>query len=99
VALGHYAEAERYILSIPRRCGRLRMACLWPVLIGLPTLAMLACEPDWLDPARTVMVPTAEVMRMLAISWPAIHSDAMVRGWIGSRRALLERVLRDPSVA
>jgi farnesyl-diphosphate farnesyltransferase len=99
VALGHYAEAERYILAIPRRCGRLRMACLWPVLIGLPTLAMLGGDPDWLDPARTVMVPTPEVLRMLALSWPVVHADALVRAWIGGRREALEAVLQRPPVA
>jgi farnesyl-diphosphate farnesyltransferase len=93
VALDHYAEAERYILAIPRRCGRLRLACLWPVLIGLPTLAMLACKPDWLDPAEPVMMPTAQVKRMLALSWPAVHSNALVGGWIGGHREVLEAAL------
>ncbi len=93
IAHGHYAEAERYILSIPRRCGRLRLACLWPALIGLPTLAMLACTPDWLDPAVTVRVPTPAVKRMLAVSWPAVHSNALVGAWIGGRREALEAAL------
>jgi farnesyl-diphosphate farnesyltransferase len=85
VALGHYAEAERYILSIPRRCGRLRMATLWPVLIGLPTLAQLARKAAWLDPAEPVMVPTPYVKRMLALSWPAVHANGLVRRRIGAK--------------
>jgi farnesyl-diphosphate farnesyltransferase len=92
-ALDHYAEAERYILSIPRRCGRLRLACLWPVLIGLPTLRLLAEKRAWLDPAEPVMVPTPYVKRLLALSWPAVHSNALVRRWIGSKRKALEAAL------
>ncbi len=93
IALDHYAEAERYILSIPRRCGRLRLACLWPVLIGLPTLAMLACKGDWLDPAGPVMVPTPLVKRMLALSWPTVHSNALTGAWIAGRRDALATAL------
>lgn len=93
VACGHYAEAERYILAIPRRCGRLRAACLWPVLIGLPTLAMLAGEPAWLDPAVTARVPTPAVKRMLAVTWPAVYSNTLVGAWISGRRHALETAL------
>jgi farnesyl-diphosphate farnesyltransferase len=93
LALDHYAEAERYILSIPRRCGRLRMATLWPVLIGLPTLAQLARKAAWLDPAEPVMVPTPYVKRMLALSWPAVHSNSLVRRRIGARRRDLAAAL------
>ena len=40
--LDHYTAAEHYILAIPRRNLRLRLAALWPVLIGLETLAKLS---------------------------------------------------------
>ena len=33
--LDRFADAQRYILAIPRRNLRLRLAALWPVLIGL----------------------------------------------------------------
>ena len=49
-ALEHFGAAEQYILAIPRRNLRLRLATLWPVLIGLGTLAELAASGDWLNP-------------------------------------------------
>ncbi|MFP6739648.1 MAG: phytoene/squalene synthase family protein [Planctomycetota bacterium] len=40
--LSHYRAGWKYTLAIPRRQGRLRLACAWPLLIGLKTLALLA---------------------------------------------------------
>ena len=54
VALEHYRAAEEYLLSIPGRCLRLRLAVLWPLLIGLATLSRLAYNEAWLDPGQTV---------------------------------------------
>jgi len=50
IALEHYHEALRYTLAIPLQLGRLRLACLWPILIGLPTLSKTARNPQWLEP-------------------------------------------------
>ncbi|HYG77135.1 MAG TPA: phytoene/squalene synthase family protein [Planctomycetota bacterium] len=82
VALDHFAAAEDYILAIPPRCGRLRLACLWPVLIGLATLQKLAANPDWLNPDRPSKVSRSSVKRTLALSLPAVGSDTLVRMWI-----------------
>ena len=49
-ALEHYDEAVAYILAIPRGCLRLRLAALWPVIIGLATLAKLAQKPRLAQP-------------------------------------------------
>ena len=35
IALGHVAAAEEYLLAIPRRCLRLRLAALWPLLLAV----------------------------------------------------------------
>ncbi|MDD2709008.1 MAG: phytoene/squalene synthase family protein [Verrucomicrobiae bacterium] len=40
-ALEHYRSAWQYTLSIPRSCPQVRLACIWPVWIGLETLALL----------------------------------------------------------
>ena len=45
-ALAHYRAGWKYTLAIPRRQVRLRMACAWPLLIGLRTLALLAALED-----------------------------------------------------
>ena len=39
LTLDHYEVAWRYTLDIPRREFRMRLACAWPLLIGLGTLA------------------------------------------------------------
>ncbi|MCY3018843.1 MAG: phytoene/squalene synthase family protein [Planctomycetota bacterium] len=93
VAVGHYAEAQAYILAIPRSCCRLRLACLWPVLIGLPTLRLVAENDTWLDPERHVMVPTSYVKRTLALSVPVVCSNTVLKRWIGSWMAALKSAL------
>ena len=49
-ALEYYSSAEQYLLAIPRRCLRVRMAVLWPIIIGLATLARLARNERWAGP-------------------------------------------------
>jgi farnesyl-diphosphate farnesyltransferase len=84
VALGHYEEALRYTLCIPRRCLRLRLACLWPVLIGLPTLDQLARREVWLEPDRPVRVAQGFVNRMLVVSVPGALSNTVIEWWVRS---------------
>ena len=92
-ALGHYSCAEEYLLAIPRRCVRLRLAALWPVLIGLATLARLAQNSRWLDPAHPSRVSRGWVYRMLARTWPAVGSNLVLRGWIGHLRRQVKAAL------
>ena len=89
-ALEHYGAAEEYLLSIPRRCWRLRLAVLWPILIGLATLAKLAGNEAWLDPAKPSKVSRRWVYGMLAFSLPSVFSDALLRAWIGRLRKRVE---------
>lgn len=82
LALTHFLEARRYVLAIPPNCGRLRLACLWPVLLGLATLKELSANPDWLDPEKPSKVSRKYVYRTLAISVPLAGSDIVVGAWI-----------------
>ena len=70
-SLKHFTAAEEYVLAIPRRCLRLRLAALWPVLIGLATLARLARNDGWLNPDKPSRVNRGWVYRMMARSWPS----------------------------
>ena len=92
-ALGHYRAAEEYILATPRRCLRLRLATLWPVLIGLATLERLAGNEGWLDPSRPSKVDRGWVYRMMVLSVPCALSDGLIRLWIGRLRGRVERSL------
>jgi farnesyl-diphosphate farnesyltransferase len=91
VALEHFREAKRYTLTIPPSYGRLRLGCLWPVLIGLETLIALAGNERWLDPARASKITRRQVYRIMGLSLPAVGSDTIVASWIESRIAKLEK--------
>ena len=67
-ALERYRDAEAYCLAVPRRCVRLRLAVLWPALMGLATLALLAGNDRWLDPSRPSKVTRGWVYRTMALS-------------------------------
>ena len=91
MALAHYRAAADYTFSIPRLSIRLRLACLWPILIGLETLRLLAANDAWLDPARISKVRRNDVYRLVAGSTAAVCFDGVLRGWI-------ERMMRDIEV-
>ena len=93
LALGHYAAAENYLMAIPRRCLRMRLAAMWPVIIGLATLAKLASNPRWLDPDYPSRVSRGWVYRMMAFSLAAAASNRVLRAWIGRWRKRVEDVL------
>ncbi len=92
-ALGHYASAEEYLLAIPRRCVRLRLAVLWPVLIGLATLARLARNRQWLDMDHPSRVGRGWVYRTMVFSIPGARSNTLLRGWITHLRKRVEAAL------
>ena len=89
-SLEHFTAAEEYVLAIPGRCLRLRLAALWPVLIGLATLARLARNDGWLDPDKPSRVNRGWVYRMMARSWPSAASDTLLRRWISGLRREVE---------
>ena len=89
-ALGHFEAAEEYLLGVPRRSVRLRLACLWPLLLGLATLARLARGGKWLDPDTTTKVSRRWVYRMIALSLPVVFSNHLLRRWISSLRRQVE---------
>lgn len=67
LAAAHLAAGWAYTNTLPWRCARARLACAWPILIGVKTLARLRTARV-LDPARPVKVPRREVRRLLALS-------------------------------
>ena len=74
--LEHYDVAWRYTLAIPRAEWRMRLACAWPLLIGLGTLALLARHPNPLGAATPIKIPRAAVRAMMARSVVAVWSNA-----------------------
>ncbi len=90
IALDHYAAAEQYVAALPRRCLRLRLAALWPLLIGLKTLALLSQQEDWLEVRRVCKVERGWIYRMMLLSCGAVLSNTLLRWWCAHlRRAIL----------
>jgi len=93
LTMEHYEAAEEYLLSIPRRQLRLRLAVLWPILIGLGTLDELAKNGDWLDPQHSSKVSRGWVYRMLLLSMLCGRSNGILRMWIKRLRKRVEKAL------
>lgn len=74
-ALEHYDAGWRYTLAIPRREWRMRLACTWPLMIGLQTLAALAAHPDPLAAAAPVKIPRSAVRAIIARSAVSVFSN------------------------
>jgi farnesyl-diphosphate farnesyltransferase len=71
----HLLAGWAYTKALPRRSARVRLACLWPILIGRATLKLLR-GGNALDPAQRIKVSRPEVKRLMLRSvllypWPA----------------------------
>lgn len=63
-AEGHLRAGWTYTNLIPRRQARIRLACAWPILIGMKTIGLLRANAV-LDPAHRIKVSRAEVRQIL----------------------------------
>ena len=75
LTLEHYEQGWAYTLAIPRPEARIRLACAWPLLIGIQTLAGIARSPNLLDPERPVKISRPAVYRLMARSGLAVLSN------------------------
>nr|WKF59497.1 Presqualene diphosphate synthase [Paraburkholderia busanensis] len=89
-SLDHFRAALDYTLAIPGWSVRLRLACLWPILIGLDTLLLLAQNDAWLDPQKVSKVRRNHVYRIIGESFMMVASNAMVRKAVEKRIAQIE---------
>ena len=86
-ALEHYDAGWRYTLAIPRAEWRMRLACAWPLLIGLGTLAAIARHPNPLAAERPIKISRGAVRAILARSSLTVWSDVALRREAGRLRA------------
>jgi farnesyl-diphosphate farnesyltransferase len=70
----HLDAGWQYTMAIPRGQTRLRLACTWPIWIGLMTIARLRSENP-LDPARRIKISRGEVYGVMARSLLVCRSD------------------------
>lgn len=94
-ALGHFREALDYTLAIPSLSLRLRLACIWPIVIGLETLLLLVRNDAWLDPAQTSKVTRGKVYKVILASMPAAVSDTLIRNWIERLAGRIEAAMSE----
>jgi farnesyl-diphosphate farnesyltransferase len=96
--LAHYDEAWRYTLAIPRAEWRMRLACTWPLLIGLATLTAIAAHPDPLAAERPIKISRAAVRAILARSTVAVWSNFALRAEAARLSSLLRGVRGERTV-
>ena len=82
----HFEAAETYLMSIPWYCIRLRLASLWPILIGLRTLHLIKQNNNLLAPEITVKVERRWVYKMLITSIPTVFINPLLRVFIKHTR-------------
>ncbi|MCA9461959.1 MAG: squalene/phytoene synthase family protein [Nitrospira sp.] len=64
-ARDHLDQGWRYTLSIPRLQVRVRLACMWPILIGIQTLQRLSVASNVLASSHPIKISRPEVYRIL----------------------------------
>jgi farnesyl-diphosphate farnesyltransferase len=78
-AVEHLDAGWKYTLAIPARLWRVRLACTWPIWIGLETIARLR-HANPLDAAQRIVVPRATVNNLLVRSvWACLSRRALDR--------------------
>ena len=81
LAEGHLAAGWVYTNTLPWRGARVRLACAWPILIGMKTIERMR-EANALDPQRT-KISRSEVRQIILRSlllypWPAAWQRMVV---------------------
>ncbi|HTH61322.1 MAG TPA: phytoene/squalene synthase family protein [Paraburkholderia sp.] len=88
--LDHFRAAIDYTFALPAWSLRLRLACLWPILIGLDTLLLLVDNDDWLDPQKASKLKRGDVYRILVRSTLSAPSNRLLRAWFDERIMRIE---------
>ncbi|MCI0745806.1 MAG: squalene/phytoene synthase family protein [Verrucomicrobia subdivision 3 bacterium] len=82
----HLRAAWRYTQALPRSSARVRLACAWPILIGVRTLAKLRAH-NVLSPTQRIKISRDDVKRIMVRSiilypfgraWGDLYQRALV---------------------
>lgn len=68
IAVDHLDQGWAYTMQIPRGETRLRLSCMWPILLAGETLKRVAASPDILDPTVNIKVPRSRVYQIVALT-------------------------------
>lgn len=94
-ALDCYRDGIEYTLALSIFSARLRLACLWPLLIGLETVWLLVRNDQWLDPAKASKIRREDVYRIVTLSAPLVASNGLLRIWFERLIAKIEACMHD----
>ena len=75
LTMSYYQAGWAYTLAIPRREWRLRLACAWPLLIGVSTLALIRHSSQLLDPGVRLKIARSQVYGLVLRSFVTIWSN------------------------
>ena len=88
LAESHLESGWRYTTSVPRSCVRVRLACAWPVLIGIRTTGLLR-EGPVLEPRHRIKLDRSAVRGILWSSvWRLPFRGLWESQFKGQRRTL-----------
>ena len=87
LALEHYNVGWEYTLAIPRLEWRMRLACAWPLMIGLATLGELAAHPNPLSVRTPIKISRGAVRALLAKSTVTVWSNRALAAHAARLRA------------
>ena len=68
LAADHLDQGWAYTMQIPRGETRLRLSCMWPILLAGETLKRVAVSKDILDPSVNIKVPRSRVYQVMALT-------------------------------
>jgi farnesyl-diphosphate farnesyltransferase len=88
IAVAYLDAGWEYTMAIPQRQARLRLACIWPIWIGLKTIARLRLANP-LDPTRRIQVSRGEVYWLMAQSAATCRWDGALQRRYQSLRRLV----------
>lgn len=91
-------EAQKYVLDLPRTAFRVRLFCLWPLLMAQDTLVLLARHPaQSLDPASRLKIGRRRVKWIVYSTIATCWSNALVALQFRSRNRAMDRLLGGPT--
>ena len=78
-ARDHLDQGWDYTMALPRRQIRLRLACMWPLLIGIRTLQALSVSHEILQVNQSIKVARRDVYGIIATTGLTAGSS-----WVGT---------------
>jgi farnesyl-diphosphate farnesyltransferase len=86
-AVRHLDSGIEFVLLLPRRHPRIRLFCLWPLLLAVRTLTRLVTDESLLE--RRVKISREEVNELTReATWRCISNSALRKLYERERNAL-----------